>query len=167
MGACSPVPSGEVPPLAVTTELPKKSAIERNFAFLTLDGQAATSTGYRGRMTLIGFAATFDIGSQAQARFINEVVIKHTPRINALLLVLEPPEHRPMVEAFASSLNLRYDVVHADAATTSRDGPFPGHNFVPSVILLDRDGREVWKNLGLIEAGPLREAIADHDVRSR
>lgn len=151
----------------MTAEAPPKGGQERNFAFVTLDGKAATSAGYRGRMTLIGFAATFDIGSQAQARFINEVARKHTPRINALLLVLEPPEHRPMVEAFASSLNLGYDVVHADASTTASGGPFAGHNNVPSVILLDREGREVWKNLGLIEAGPLSQAIAEHDERAR
>jgi hypothetical protein len=114
-------------------------------------------------MTVVGFAATYDIGSQAQARFINEVVFKHTPRINALLLVLEPPENRPLVEAFASSLDLHYDVAQADEATTSGRGPFPGLHHVPAVVVLDRRGREVWRHLGLVEANTLHEKIANFD----
>lgn len=166
IAACSPAPSVESPGLAVTSE-PAASGPVRSFAFTTVDGRAATSTGYRGRMTVVAFAATYDIGSQAQARFVNEVVIKHTPRINALLLVLEPPENRPMVEAFASTLNLRYDVAHADLDTTAGTGAFPGLHHVPSVVLLDREGREVWRNLGLINADKLREVIAEHDDRAR
>lgn len=164
--ACTPEPVvAETPPLAVTAAAPTGPV--RSFAFRTIAGSAVTSEGYKGRMTLVGFAATYDMGSHAQARFINEVVFKHTPRINALLLVLEPPNHRPLVEAFASSLDLRYDVVHADEATTAGNGPFKGLHHVPSVVLLDRDGREVWRNLGLITADKLSEAIAKHDPRSK
>jgi hypothetical protein len=165
LSACSPAAEPEVPPLAVDSDVDEGA--ERDFAFTSLDGKPVTDEGYEGRMTVIGFVATYDIGSQAQARFINEVVAKHVPRINALLLVLEPPQHRPMVEAFASSLDLRYDVVHADAKTTAGKGPFPGLHHVPSVVLLDRKGREVWRNLGLITAEKLDEAIAEHDPRAR
>ena len=163
--ACSPTPVTEVPPLAVTATPPSGPA--RTFAFQTIDGTPVSSTGYRGRMTVVVFAATYDMGSHAQARFLNEVVAKHTPRINALLLVLEPPENRPLVETFATSLDLHYDVVHADQRTTAGDGPFPGLHHVPSVVLMDRDGREVWRNLGLIPADRLRDVIADHDPRAR
>lgn len=162
---CSPPPEAETPPLAVTAEPPTGPV--RRFAFSTIAGTPATTEGYKGRMTVVGFVATYDIGSHAQARFINEVVVRYTPRINALLLVLEPPHHRPLVEAFASSLELRYDVVHADEATTAGNGPFPGMKTVPSVVLLDRDGREVWKNLGLITADKLSEEIAERDPRAK
>ena len=81
--------------------------------------------------------------------------------------MLEPPENRPLVETFATSLDLHYDVVHADQRTTAGDGPFPGLHHVPSVVLMDRDGREVWRNLGLIPADRLRDVIADHDPRAR
>ncbi len=164
---CTPVPVADRPPLALSAEAPQSSGPQRSFVFRTLEGSVVTSEGYQGRMTVIGFVASYDLGSHAQARFINEVLARHTPRINALVLVLEPPSHRPLVEAFASTLDLRYDVVHADEATTAGNGPFPGLHHVPSVVLLDRRGREVWRKLGLITAAGLNDVIDEHDERAR
>ncbi len=165
--ACGGTTEPQTPPLGVAAEIPERARPARTFAFVTLDGQAVTSTAYRGRMTLVGFAATYDLGSHALARFMNEVFARHTPRINALLLVLEPRDHEPMVQAFAGTLDLRYDVVHADEATTAGQGPFPGLHHVPSVVLLDRRGREVWRHLGLVTTERLHEVIEEHDERAR
>ncbi|MEM1029947.1 MAG: TlpA family protein disulfide reductase [Myxococcota bacterium] len=132
---------------------------ERRFRFASLAGPVVTHENYRGRMTVILLAATYDAGSQVQARFVESVVRRHTPRINALMVVLEPPQNAPLVEAFAASLALSYDVAFADAATIAGEGPFPGLHHVPSLLLLDRDGREVWRRLGLVERGPLSDTI--------
>ncbi len=138
----------------------------RSFSYRTIDGRAATSQGYRGRMTVVALAATYDTASQAQARFVNVAYRRHTPRINALLLVLEPPHHAPLVQAFASSLEIRYDVALADEDTIAGNGPFPGLHHVPSIVLLDRDGREVWRQLGVIDDKELSEIIRQHDTRA-
>lgn len=139
----------------------------RRFAYETLDGRVVTSQRYRGRMTVVAMVATYDTASQAQTRFLETVYRRHAPRINALLLVLEPPEHRPLVEAYQSSLALSYDVALADAETIAGEGAFAGLHHVPSIVLLDREGREVWRNLGLVEVEALHAVIAEHDDRSR
>ena len=45
---------------------------------------------------LIGFVATYDVASSAQARFLSGLLHHHTPRINTALLVLEPEDNRPL-----------------------------------------------------------------------
>lgn len=164
-GACtsSTAETAEGPrPMHVDTHVPGEA---RSFSFRTIDGRAASSRGYRGRMTVVALAATYDTASQAQARFVNAAFSRHTPRINALLLVLEPEHHAPLVQAFASSLGIRYDVALADADTIAGNGPFPGLHHVPSIVLLDRDGREVWRQLGVIDDKELSEVIRQHDSR--
>ena len=168
--ACGEAPSGEP---KTPTETPDPIAItpsgkpERQFRYQTLTGQLVTDRTYRGRMTLVLLAATYDAGSQVQARYLETVVRRHAPRINALMLVMEPPQNAPLAEAFAASLGLSYDVALAGRATIAGEGPFPGLHHVPSLVLLDRQGREVWRHLGVIAAQPLDEAIAARDDRKR
>lgn len=133
------------------------------FSFPTLDGVRLSKASVKGRMTVIVFATTYDIPSQAQARFLNEVFHRHVPRINAVLLVLEPPHHRPLVEAYRDSLRLDYTVAMADEATIAGDGAFEGLHHVPAIVLLDRDGVEKWRHLGLLDAKALHAVIDRFD----
>lgn len=155
------------PRYGVASEAPAASGPRRRFNYLTLAGDRVSHESYAGRMTVIALVATYDTASQAQARFVNQLYVHHTPRVNALLLVLEPPHHQPLVEAFVQSLDLRYDVAIADPATIAGEGPFTGLHHVPSVVLLDREGREVWRNLGVADDETLSAAITQHDPRAR
>ncbi len=117
-------------------------------------------------MTLILFAATYDTASQAQARIVQAVLRQQVPRINVLLLALEPPHHKMLVEAFAQSLNLSYPIALADADTIAGHGVFEGLHHVPSLVLLDRQGRERWRHLGFVREEGVRRAISRHDDRA-
>jgi len=166
LAACGPSPEPEEPPpLAVSATTPRGPV--RDFVYTTIDGRTVSTQGYQGRMTVVALVAAYDTASQAQTRFLQSVFHRHTPRINVLLLVLEPPAHAPLVEAYRSSLGLSFDVALADADTTAGKGPFPGLHHVPSLVLLDREGHEVWRNLGLVEADALHDTIARHDPRAR
>jgi hypothetical protein len=164
--ACTPTTPVEVGPPPPNVEESEHSGPVRKFAYTTLDGRTVTSAGYRGRMTLIAFVTTYDLGSYVQARYVNTVFRRHKPRINALVLVLEPPENRELVHAFIEQYGLRCDVAMADQDTISGRGPFPDLQSVPSIVLLDREGHEVWRNLGIVEADRLSAVIADHDERA-
>jgi hypothetical protein len=129
------------------------------FSYTTLDGGTVSTETLAGRYSVIGFVATYDTPSQAQARFVSMVVRKHVPRINAALIVLEPAENRPLVEAFASTLGLAFPVVLADAQTIAGEGPFQGLHHVPSIVILDREGREAWRHLGLSTADDIDAAL--------
>lgn len=148
-------PSAEpAQPLALA---PSRSPVQ--FAFETLDGQSLSTESLHGRISAIAFIATYDVASQAQARFLAAIARTHVPRINAALLVLEAPENLPLIQAFTEALPFKGPVAMADAATIAGKGPFAGLHHVPAVVLLDRRGVEVWRSVGLTEEAALEEAI--------
>jgi hypothetical protein len=129
------------------------------FAYEAVDGRPISTESLANRVSVIGFLTTYDVYSQAEARYLAMLEHRHTPRINVAALMLEAPENRPLVEAFAASLGLGYPVALADAATIAGDGPFPGLHHVPSVVVLDRAGREAWRHVGFVNEAALEEAV--------
>ncbi|MBI4704709.1 MAG: TlpA family protein disulfide reductase [Deltaproteobacteria bacterium] len=162
LGACGAPPPRA--PAAPATAAPARSE-PVSFAYATLDGRRATSASLRGRLTLVTLLATYDLASQAQARFVKAVALRHVPRINAFALVLEPEPNRPLVEAFVAALDLPFAVAMGDEAAIAGRAPFPGLHHVPSVVLLDREGREVWRAVGLADEQILHEALREHEGR--
>ncbi|MGK4002759.1 TlpA disulfide reductase family protein [Sorangium sp. So ce1036] len=154
-GATREPASAERPPAPA---LPARGPV-RTFSYETLDGRELSTATLAGRLSVIGFVATYDVASQAEARFLAGLVRDHTPRINAALLVLEAEENRPLVEAFVSALKLPYPVALADAATIAGEGPFSGLHHVPSVVILDAEGREAFRHVGLITQEALEEVL--------
>lgn len=122
-------------------------------------GGELTEADLKGRVSVLVFITSYDVPSQAQVRFLSTLGRDHVPRLNAVALVLEPPEHLPIVEAFASALDLKYPVVLADPATIRGEGPFAGLHHVPAVAILDRDGRERFRHLGLMPTAQLEDAV--------
>ena len=129
------------------------------FAYEGLDGHPVSSDALANRVSVIGLLTTYDVHSQVEARFLAAVLQRHTPRINVAALVLEAEENRPLVEAFAASLSLGYPVAMADAATIAGEGPFAGLHHVPSVVVLDRTGREAWRHVGFVSLAALEAAV--------
>jgi hypothetical protein len=162
---CTPVPvrPEEARAKREQPQLPSGPAQEQRFAFRTIEGGLVTHKTFRGRMTVIALVTTYDIASQAQTRFVTSVVHRHTPRTNALLLVLEPAKHLPMIEAYASALGVDYPVALADEATVAGEGAFDGLHTVPSVVILDKLGREVWRKTGLVTNTELTDALHQFD----
>jgi hypothetical protein len=159
LAACSGSPKDPAIPPAVTAPAPADRGPAVRFAFEALDGKPLTAESLAGRVAVIVFLTTYDFPSQAEARFLSGLQHNHAPRINAAALILEPPENRPLAEAFAKSLSLGYPVALADAATIAGEGPFAGLHHVPSVVILDRRGREAWRHVGLAEEAEIEEAV--------
>lgn len=120
------------------------------FSYVTLDGQMLSTSTVAGRYTVLAFITTYDqVYSHAQARFLSTVVNKHVPRINAGAIVLEPEENRVLVEAFVKVVAPPYPVAMANEATIRGEGPFQDLREVPTIVILDQLGREVWRHRGL------------------
>ena len=66
-----------------------------------------------------------------------------------------------MAQGFVAALDLPYPVAMADPATLAGMGPFRGLHHVPSVVILDREGREAYRRLGLTEASILDEVLRE------
>lgn len=136
------------------------------FSFATLDGELVTSAALRDRLTLVLLGASFDEPSQTEALIVRELCERWVPRINGLLVVVEPAENRPMVEAFASALAAPFPVVLADATTRAGRGPFGALPGVPVLVLLDREGREIWRHVGLVPPETIQAALRAADVQA-
>jgi hypothetical protein len=130
-----------------------------SFSYEALDGKPLSTETVAGRVTLIGFIATYDNFSQAEARFLLNLGRRHTPRINVAFVVLEAKENRPLVEAFVAALGITDPVALADADTIAGQGPFVGLHHVPSVVILDRRGREAWRHIGMVEEPEIERAL--------
>ena len=134
------------------------------FSFGTTEGQLFGSASTRGRSTGVLFVTTFDLASQAQARFLNEVYKQHDPRPHAAAIVLEPPNHRVLAEAFRTSLGLDYPVALANPTTLSGDGPFGTIVGVPTLVVLDRDGRLAFRSTGAVPKDTMDAAFTAADA---
>ena len=163
LAACSPPPEPAHAP--AVSAAPSGSPL--HFAFETLDGKPLTSESLRGRITVLAFLTTYDFPSQAEARFLSSIARRHTPRLNAAALILEAAENRPLAEAFTAALGLPYPVALADSATIAGEGAFAGLHHVPSIVILDREGREAYRHVGLIEEPALEQAIRGVEVSTR
>jgi len=151
-------------PLPDEPEAPGPRSQPVRFAFGTTEGELFDSSSTRGRSTAILFVTTFDLASQAQARLLNEVLREHTPRANGGAVVLEPPKHRVLAEAFRTSLNLRYPVALANPDTLNGSGPFGRLEGVPTLVVLDREGRPVFRSTGAVSKKVMDAALGAADA---
>lgn len=111
LGCGSSEPAVKTPPVPAA---PKARGAPVAFELATIDNKPLSTATLAGRFSVIAFLATYDMASQAQARFIAELVRSHKPRINAAAIILELPENKPMVEAFVAALEPPYPVAMAD-----------------------------------------------------
>jgi hypothetical protein len=156
VGAGCGSPPASTPPFAAPS--PGRSP-PVSFSYETLDGKTLSTETVAGRVTVLAFIATYDIPSQAETRFIVGLAREHRPRLNVGFIVLESKENRPLHEAFVAGVGIPYPVAVADAETIAGRGPFAGLHHVPSIVILDREGREAWRHLGFIEQKEIEQAV--------
>jgi hypothetical protein len=123
------------------------------------DESEVSSESTRGRVTALLFITMFDIASQVSARRLGEVLVALTPRANAAAVVIEPPLYAELLPTYRESLSLPYPVVMADYATQSGTGPFGNIAHVPTLVVLDREGRETFRHQGPLEADDIERAL--------
>ena len=157
-GPPAAAPSG--PTSAPTWEMssaPRSAALD--FRFPPSGDQVVSSETTRGRATALLFITTYDIVSQLVVKRLGEVLVRFTPRANAAAVVLEAPSYAELLPAYRESLALPYPVVIADFATQQRQGPFGDIQKVPTLLILDRSGREVWRHQGPLETREIEAAL--------
>ena len=133
-----------------------------HFSYPLIDGRSWLSAEtLRGRPTVIGFLATYDMASQAQARFLNGIARRLAGRMQFAAVMLERADNRPLIIAFRDGLALGYPVAMGDADLIGGGGPFGDVHVVPSTVVLDAQGRLVWKKLGLASEEEIEKVLRD------
>jgi hypothetical protein len=153
---CAAAPAAD--PSAASAAVDSSAPLD--FSFPGGDDLVVSSATTRGRVTVLAFVTTFDMVSQLVLRRLGEVIVGFTPRANAAAVVLEAPRYAELLPAYRDSLQLPYPVVMADFATQQGQGPFATIQRVPTLIVLDRAGREVARRQGSLTAAEIEAEIA-------
>jgi hypothetical protein len=136
------------------------------FSFPGAGDTQVNSATTRGRVTVLVFVTTYDMASQLVLRRVADALPRFTPRANAAAVVLEPPMYVDLLPAYRESLGLPYPVVMADFATQQGQGQFGGIQRVPTLVVLDREGREVSRQQGSLTQPEIEEALRRASRRS-
>lgn len=156
LSACQRV--SDPPPLE--PEAAESAGRVHRYVFGTTDGQEVSAETMRGRATVLVFVTTFDLGSQVAAKRVNQVLHTHRPRINAAAVVVEAAKYAPLAEVFRSALELSYPVAIADLGTIEQNSTLGDVRLVPTLIVLDREGREVVRKSGDFSVDELNRWLA-------
>lgn len=132
------------------------------YAFDTLDERPVSSSAHRGKPTVLAFVTTGDIVGQAQVDYLVAMAKNDGAKVNYALIALHPRKEIPIVEAYTTALKVEFPVALSDASVMTPAGPFGEISAVPTIIILDPDGKIVWKHTGLAKADELRGHMRSH-----
>ena len=156
LGACGPKqPDG--PPVGVSDKpgatFPDKPV---TYLFDSLDERPVGSVVHRGKPTILAFVTTGDIIGQAQVDFLVAMAKNDGAKVNYALVAIHPRKEIVLVEAYISALKIEFPVALGDPSVMTSSGPFGEIAAVPTIVVLDRDGKIVWKHTGLAKSDDLR-----------
>ncbi len=105
------------------------------------------------------FLTTYDTASQIAATRLDLEIHVLKRRVNAVGVAMEPPNHSVLVGVFRDSLHLSFPLLMPDPATLAGDGPFGVISVVPTWVILDSSGRQIWRGSGVSAIGELRRIL--------
>lgn len=130
------------------------------FSYTDTRGRSVDAQALRGRVTVLLFGASFDLASQAMATRIGQLFRTHTPRFNALAVLIETPNHLGLVQAFADTLLLPYPVALGEPEVVKQHDRWGSVRTVPTLVVLDAEGRERFRTNGVLELEQLEAALS-------
>ncbi|MEO8800735.1 MAG: TlpA disulfide reductase family protein [Polyangiaceae bacterium] len=160
VAGCGGGQSANEPPPGVSVVPDSRAPIQ--FQFDSLDNRPVDSASTRGAPTVIAFIATWDLLSQAQVDFLVSMNKNDQGRVHYLLVALQEPKDRELVEVYVEHLGVEFPCALADPGTIAGGGPFGDVQNVPSVVVLDREGKLVWLHPGLARSSEIRSAMHGH-----
>lgn len=138
-----------------------------DYAFGTVDGEEINSAQFRGRATVLLFATTFDLASQAAAKRLEDLYRSQSPRINAAIVVLEPARYAEMARTFAEVTRVTLPIAMADPIVLRAQGPLAKVHAVPTYVVFDAQGALCQVHLGAMTAADLSEMVRQTNTELR
>lgn len=131
-----------------------------SYAFESLDERQVSSEAFRGRKVVLVFVTTWDLSSQVQTRFATSV--RASDDVRMALVALDIRANKELVAEYAHAMNVSFPVALA-TPTDARDGIQVfgelGEIAVPTVLVLDREGRVVLRRNGLCKTEEIQAAL--------
>jgi hypothetical protein len=85
---------------------------------------------------------------------------KDGAQVNYVMVALQSKQDRELVEVFAQHLGVTFPVAMADDDMLSGGGSFGPLKAVPTLLILDRSARMVWRHVGMARPEELRQGLA-------
>ncbi|MDF2693152.1 MAG: hypothetical protein K0S65_1535 [Labilithrix sp.] len=126
------------------------------YSFEPVDERPVSSAVHRGKPTVIAFITTGDIVGQAQVSYLVHMAKNDRESVNYAVVALHPRKEIVLVDAYRQTLGVEFPVALGDHTATSATGPFGEIPAVPTIVVLDREGRIVWKHTGLAKNEEIR-----------
>ena len=160
--ACGPK-KDEGPPVGMSTKDGNAVSLSDKptaYAFDPLDDERPVSSdAFRGKPVVLAFVTTGDLQSQAQVGFLNAMHKNDGERVNYALIAVHPRKEIILVETYRKATGVEFPVALTDGAAMNAGGPFGEIPAVPTVVVLDRFGKLVWKHTGLAKADEIRAHV--------
>lgn len=129
------------------------------YQFDALDERQVSREAFAGKPTVLVFLTTWDIASQAQVGIVLKIAEREGKELNVAIVALHERHERELVEAYVRSVKWPHPVALSDAETRVGRGPLGDVHMIPTVLVIDREGRLVKKHVGVTKAPELRESI--------
>lgn len=153
-GGSASEPAKEAPVVGVSTA-PQSPVVD--FAFDSLDARPVSSKTLGGKPTILAFIQTGDAWCQGQTEFLVEMAKRDGDKVNYLLVALDPPQNRELVEFYVQKLKVGFPVGLGDVQTSAAGF---GLSKLPTTLVLDRAGRVTWRVDGRIaKSSEIREQM--------
>jgi hypothetical protein len=151
---CSP--SADSRPLVMPSAA---QGVGPDFKWTTIDDQVLLGSELRGRASLVLFVTMHELASQLVVQQAEQCVHKVVPRINAVAVLMEGPEYTTLAPAFREGLSLTYPLVMAGPALLRGGSPFGEIDYLPTTLVLDRQGTEAKRFRGPVTEAQLEAAL--------
>ena len=133
-----------------------------SFAFSSLDEKAADSDSFRGKPCIVSFFSTGDLSSQAQTNYLVAMAAHDVGKVGYLLVALEPPSQRELIEIYRKALKVTFAVAMADEHTLAGKSTFGAIPALPTVVVLDGAGKVAKRFDGHVATSKeLREVLLE------
>ncbi|MDB4947140.1 MAG: hypothetical protein JWP97_6674, partial [Labilithrix sp.] len=77
-------------------------------------------------------------------------------RVSYALVALHPRKEIVLVEAYVAALKVTFPVALGPPPVMGNDGPFGEISAVPTIVVLDAEGKISWKHTGLARPDEIR-----------
>lgn len=135
-----------------------RGATPADLRFVLLDGRTPTLAELRGRPALIAFWATSCAPCVEEVPDLIALYRQFAPQGLELIAVAMPFDSPLHVQTFVKEKQLPYPVaLDVDGAVVRA---FDGVSFIPAAVLMDPDGRIVYRQQGKLDIDRARRLIA-------
>jgi len=155
--SCHSAPSNEI--VVGRTALPDGANRPVQFELESLDARPVNSAVVLGKPTVVVFMTTWDLSSQAQIDFLVPMSKNDGTKVNYVMVALQEAKDRELVEVFAQGLGVTFLAARGDQDGLAAGGPFGPVQAVPTMVILDRQGRMVWRHVGLAKPEEIRDGL--------